>query len=184
MGFFVDLPAKRKAPIPDFVGPTVRLGPCTPETWSGVVFFACKHDQVSVQWTIDGQQAADPCNYEIVDQCEGWNFMRFTIPSVPLRASSQTISYVVRYGESGNATGQIPVAGNNQEWNLVAYSCYDQRRSMGEALWFDMAGTCAVFVNISSRSALRYFATCAHYMFRCTLCKVCRKKNHTVVVHI
>jgi hypothetical protein len=140
MGFFVDLPAKRKVPLPNFVGPIVRLGPCTTGTWSGVVFFACKHDRVSVSWTIDGQQAAAPSTPEILDTCEGWNLIRFTISAVPLHSSSQTISYVVRHGDNGSVAGHIPLAGSNQEWNLVAYSCYDQRRAVGEALWYDMAG--------------------------------------------
>lgn len=37
MGFYVPEPAERAAPLPDVVGPVVRLGVCDAATWRAVV---------------------------------------------------------------------------------------------------------------------------------------------------
>ena len=141
MGFYVDPPQSRKEPLPEFVGPIVRLGVCTPASWSAVVFCACKHGQVSCSWGIEGQQATSQLPSERLDECSGWQFIRFTIANVHPTPASQDIVYTLSHGSS-QVSGRIQVPGSHQEWNLVAYSCYDQRRGCGEALWHDISGPC------------------------------------------
>lgn len=148
MGFFVDPPLARKQPLPDFVGPITRLGVCTASSWSTVVFCACKHGQVSCSWGIEGQQATSQLPPEQLDECGGWYFIRFVIANVQVTPASQDIVYTISHG-NGQTSGRIQVPGSQQEWNLVAYSCYDQRRGIGEALWADLSGASSCFEAVS-----------------------------------
>ena len=140
MGFYVELPDKRRTQLPDVVGPFVRLGVCTAKTWSAVVCVAARvHTQVQFSWGIDGQQAKAQAALEQIDESGGWKFLRGSIQGVQLQAAAQTISYELETS-TNVIRASIPVAGAQQDWSITAYSCYDQRRAMGEALWRHMAG--------------------------------------------
>ena len=138
MGFYVELPEHRKQPVPELVGPIVRLGVCTTSTWNAVVFVACKHTRLSFTWGIEGQQASAQVPPESLGNAAGWYFFRFPIKNVKLQPASQTIVYSIENGAK-TLEARIPVAGVDQEWNVMAYSCYDQRRAVGEALWRDVS---------------------------------------------
>ena len=139
MGFYVELPEHRKKPIPEFVGPVIRLGVCTTTTWNACVFVACKHNQLQFTWSIEGQQSGGQVQPESAGTAAGWYFFRFPLSDVQLQPQPQTIVYEIRNGAKV-VSARIPVAGSQQEWNLMAYSCYDQRRAVGEALWHDASG--------------------------------------------
>lgn len=140
MGFFVPEPTKRGRPLPTMVGPVVRLGVCDAATWRAVVLVVCKHTDVEFVWhSPSTQEAIAPS--EVMMSADGWRFLRFKL-AVPVTDGAQQVLYRVKdrrsLGEVKN--GCITVAGRADEWNLVAYSCYDQRRAIGEALWRDVAG--------------------------------------------
>jgi hypothetical protein len=140
MGFFVPEPAKRGSPLPTMVGPVVRLGVCDAATWRAVVLVMCKHTDVEFVWhSPSTQEAIAPP--ELMMSADGWRFLRFKLV-VPLADSAQQVHYRVKDRRSLGEfkDGCITVAGKADEWNLVAYSCYDQRRAIGEALWRDVAG--------------------------------------------
>jgi hypothetical protein len=59
---------------------------------------------------------------------------------VKMQHQQQYVSYTIQNGAK-EVSARIPVAGAQQEWNLMAYSCYDQRRAVGEALWHDVTGS-------------------------------------------
>lgn len=143
MGFYVDTPQARTGAIPEFVGPVVLLGVCTPTTWNAYVFVACKHTHVTFSWGIEGQQAGVQVPAEPLDSAGGWYFFRFPISNVQVGIGSQIIRYQIQHG-SDVVAAHIPVAGAQQEWNMVAYSCYDQRRAVGEALWRNINGAVVV----------------------------------------
>jgi hypothetical protein len=121
------------------VGPVVRLGVCDSATWRAVVLVICRHAEVEFFW----QSASTPealMSPEVMMIAEGWHFLRFKL-SVPL-GKSQQVQYRVKDRKSLGEVrdGCIPVPGKTDEWNVMAYSCYDQRRAIGEALWRDAAG--------------------------------------------
>ena len=98
MGFFVDLPEHRKQPVPELVGPIVRLGVCTAQTWSAVVFVACKHQHVELVWSTEGKTDKTRPEAETLGTAGGWHFFRWTLDNVQLAKESQTIVYELTNG--------------------------------------------------------------------------------------
>lgn len=142
MGFHVPEPEARLAPLPDLINPIVRLGRCTSTEWNGVVFFACSSEKCSGYCAL-GENTLTSCPVDTMDQCDydnrTWYFCRMVLPAVTYARQPQVMHYSIQC-KGLRMDGHIPVAGKAQEWNLVAYSCYDQRRAIGERLWHHMSG--------------------------------------------
>jgi hypothetical protein len=138
MGFFVAEPAHREGRLPDIVGPTVYLRPCTEESWSACIFVASRHRSLSIHYDT-GSNEVKELPVDIMESCGEWFFMRFVFNAIRVRDDAQIVTYTI-VGGSQDVGGRIPVAGKRDEWNIVAYSCYDQRRAIGEKLWEDISG--------------------------------------------
>lgn len=68
-----------------------------------------------------------------------WQFCRIVLPCVKYTRQSRVMNYSIQC-KGLRMDGHIPIAGASEEWNLAAYSCYDQRRAIGERLWQEMSG--------------------------------------------
>lgn len=143
MGFHVPEPEGRLVALPDLINPIVRLGRCTATEWNAVVFFACTTSKCSAFCGLDDKGMA-PCTVDVMDQHDydsrTWQFCRIVLPTVTYARQSQVMHYSVQC-TGQRFDGHIPIAGVQDEWNLAAYSCYDQRRAIGERLWQEMSGT-------------------------------------------
>lgn len=156
MGYHVPEPEDYSSPLPDVVGPTIHLGVCTSSHWNAVLLAACKKRlSLTCHYSIDGQSIWEACASESLDTHGEWKFVRFKLPVVTLKPSAQTVHYKFSSGSSSEiACGAIPVAGAQMEWNVVSYSCYDQRRGVGSKLWQCITGvslhTCLMMCPVSS----------------------------------
>lgn len=145
MGFHVPEPASRLVPLPDLINPIVRLGRCSATEWNAVVFFACTSEACTAFCGLEGTTLV-PCAVDVMDRhaydSRTWVFCRVVLPTVTYARQSQGMNYSIKC-KGLRMDGYIPIAGKNEEWNLAAYSCYDQRRAIGERLWQDMSGMAA-----------------------------------------
>eukprot|EP00892_Ulva_mutabilis_P003438 jgi/Ulvmu1/1466/UM011_0196.1 len=141
MGFHVPEPESRLVPLPDLINPIVRLGRCSPTEWNAVVFFACTSESCSTFCALEGSSLV-PCAVDVMDRhvydSRMWQFCRIVLPTVKYAQQSQVMNYSIQC-KGLRMDGHIPIAGISEEWNLSAYSCYDQRRAIGERLWQDMS---------------------------------------------
>lgn len=134
----------------------VRLGVCTDTTWHAVVLCAYRSKNsphsspVTCEWQIkrDGAKWRG-CERVILDAhksqdassgsaCE-WQFIRFTLPTVPLK-HAQVLSYRISINKTVTCSASIPIPSAKEEWRVVAFSCYDQRRGLGKRLWKNITG--------------------------------------------
>ena len=160
MGFNVPEPDEYSQPLPDLVGPLVRLGVCTSTTWNAVVLCAYKRSKssqsnpVTCEWkiqrngakwrgcesvTLDAHRSQDAASGSAFE----WQFIRFTLPTVPLK-DEQLLSYRISVDTMVSRSASIPIPAAKQEWRVVATSCYDQRRGVGKRLWKNIAGVASL----------------------------------------
>lgn len=137
MGLFVEESEYRlTTPLPKVVGPTVKLLACSAVQWNCAVFVCCAGGAVQLRYSTD-----ESC-WHIVQprklaQHEEWEFFRFEISQ--MLEQPKKLRYEVLHETKVARQGTINVPGSGQEWNIVAYSCYDQRRDVGERLWEHIA---------------------------------------------
>lgn len=143
-------------PLPDLINPIVRLGRCTATEWNAVVFFACTVENCSTFYGLDGS-ALTACTVDVMDRhsydSRTWLFCRIVLPTVKYTQQSQVMNYSIQC-QGLRMDGHIPIAGKAEEWNLSAYSCYDQRRAIGERLWQEMTGVSATTSELGTTSGL------------------------------
>lgn len=158
MGFYVEEPEGYKVALPDVVGPILRLGPrCSSTTWNAVVLIACKSqknglhasNEVTCEWTFEPsaptwQSLTDPIILDAhslqEDTTHEWQFIRWVLPIVPLTEAAQSLQYRISVNASVAVSATIPIPALGEEWTVVAYSCYDQRRGLGHRLWDNIRG--------------------------------------------
>lgn len=106
------------------------------------MFFACTSSKCSATCGMDGEEPAS-CSIDVMDShvydSRTWQFCRIVLPSVKYTRQSRVMNYSIQC-KGLRMDGHIPIAGGSEEWNLAAYSCYDQRRAIGERLWQEMSG--------------------------------------------
>jgi hypothetical protein len=151
MGFYVEEPQEyHKTPLPDLVGPIVRLSPCTSQEWKAVVLVvhragnnsnsSSQSSSLTCEWRIERDGATwTRLQGTILDTTSEWRFSRFTLPSVPLK-DAQVLQYRIRNQHAVSVSASIPIPARGKEWNVIAYSCFDQRRGYGHRLWKNITG--------------------------------------------
>lgn len=158
MGFYVEEPDECQTALPDLVGPVLRLGVCTSSTWKAVVLVAYRCNKssqsnpVTCEWKLEHARGAKwrSCERVALDTHEDsssaaseaafeWQLLRFTLPTVPLK-EAQILQYRISIKKSVAVSASIPIPALHEEWRVLAYSCYDQRRGVGQRLWKNIAG--------------------------------------------
>lgn len=141
MGFYVPEPDDIvQAKLPQVVGPQVFLRVQTEQLWNAAVCVSVRdevHAKASLRltYTLGGNANTTEVPATVLADVLGWQILRFELAVRAPAQGTHIVYQVVDAAGAAHAGGEIPLAARRSDWNLVAYSCYDQRRRIGEVLW-------------------------------------------------